>query len=352
MRIRPLLLLLLLALCLALAGCGKKEEILAAETPPEKIVRVELLRVEPRNMVEEFTLPGSLEAWQDLLLAAEISGPVEKVGAEEGARVHQGQALVQIDTLTLQANRDRARSEFELRRKTAERLKKLHDEQLVSSQEYDNAVSALEMAKSSLRSAEIMLEKGLLQAPIDGLLEERFVDPGEYVGVGDPLVRVVQIDRLKVNVDVPEKDIRYLHKGDIVKLDGSVVGGWKEGTLKGKITHLGYVADAQTRTYRVRIEIDNAGRTLRPGMILRAHFARRHLDQVLVVPLYAVVEREGRKFLFLQEGDIARQRQVQLGATLNGDVVIQEGLRPGDRVVIKGQQLLIDKVRIQVGEEG
>ena len=345
------LLSLFLVLVCIVSGCSKDETQATAEVAPPKVIQVENLKVEPRDLVEEFTLPGSLEAWNDLILAAEIAGPVERVGAEEGERVTAGEELVRIDTLTLQTNHASARADFELRQKTERRLKQLVKEQLVSTQEYENASGALDISRASLRSAEVMLAKGTLKSSIDGLLEERYVDPGEYVGLGDPLVRIVQVDRLKVNVDVPEKDIQYLQKGVNVTIDSSEISGWGYGSLKGKITHIGYVADPLTRTYRVRIEIENRNAALRPGMIVRTRFARRQLDQVLVVPLYAVVDRDGQKYLFIQNGDNARQQKVLLGAILNGEVVIREGLHAGEEVVVKGQQLLLDGALISSGEK-
>ncbi len=342
----PLLALLLLPI---FTGCGKEEVQVAAETPPAKVIQVETLRVVPQDLVEEFSLPGSLEAWQDLVLAAEVSGPVEQVLAEEGARIKKGQELVRIDSMTLQANLDSALSAHELQAKTAARLKELRQEQLVSAQEYDNAVSALDMAAASLRNARIMLAKGRLESPLNGLLEKRFVEPGEYVGVGDPLVRVVRIDRLKINVDVPEKDVSFLRAGERVRIDGSSVGGWSYGQLEGEITHVGYVGAQLTRTYPVRIGIDNPDGALRPGMIVRVRFVRRMLDQVMVIPLYAVVERDGEKVIFVRDGEHARLQPVRLGATLSGQVVIEAGLKPGDEVIVKGQQLLQDGVRIEGG---
>ncbi len=348
---RTNLLSIFLVLVFILSGCTQDENPVATEVAPVKVIRVESLQVEPRDLVENFTLPGSLEAWKDLILAAEIAGAVERVGAEEGERVMAGEELVRIDTLTLQTNLSSARADFELRQKTERRLKRLIQEQLVSTQEYENADGALDIAAASLRSAEVMLAKGILKSPIEGLLEERYVDPGEYVGLGDPLVRIVQVDRLKVNVDVPEKDIQYLQKGDSVTIDGSEINGWGYGSLQGKISLVGYVADPLTRTYRVQIEIENRNTALRPGMIVRTRFTRRQLNQVLVVPLYAVVDRDGQKYLFIKNGDNARQQKVLLGAILSGEVVVREGLHAGDEVVVKGQQLLLDGALISSGEK-
>jgi membrane fusion protein (multidrug efflux system) len=343
--------LLFVFLLLVLAGCTQqKDEPPVAAVETTRGTRVETMTARYQDLREEFSLPGSLEAWQDLLLAAEISGPVEWVGFQEGARVKKGALLVKIDTLSLQANLNSSRAEYELRRKTLARQQELVAEKLVSEQDMDNAVGALEMATAALRNAEIMLERARLKAPLDGLIEERLVEPGEYVKTGDPLLRLVQIDQLKVNVDVPEKDVLFLHPGDEVEVLAAQPGVEKPLSLRATLIHVSYVADAPTRTYGVRLKVDNRAATLRPGMIVRARFLRRQLDQVLAVPLYAIINRDDKKLLFVRQNDRAVARQVELGAIINGDVVVTAGLDAGDEVIVKGQHMLADGSRITLAE--
>ena len=336
---------------LLLGACGQQsDEAPAAVEKDVRATRVETMTARYRDLREEFILPGSLEAWQDLLLAAEMSGPVEWIGPQEGARVKKGELLVKVDTLSLQANLNSNRAEYELRQKTLARQQELVAEKLVSQQDFDVANSALQVARAALHNAEILLDRASLTAPLDGLIEERLIEPGEYVKVGDPLVRLVQVNLLKVNVDVPEKDVLFLQPGDRVEILATQPGVGKTLSIQGTLTHLSYVADPLTRTYRVRLKIDNQAETFRPGMIVRALFLRRQLDQVLAVPLYAIINRENKKLLFVRQNDRAMAREVELGAIVNGEVVVTSGLDAGDEVIIKGQQMLIDGTRITLAE--
>lgn len=338
-------------LLLVFAGCTQqRDEPPSAGAETVKPTRVETMAVMPQDLREEFTLPGSLEAWQDLLLAAEISGPVEWMGYQEGAQVKQGDLLVKIDIQSLQANLNSSRAEYQLRRKTLERQKELVAAKLVSQQDFDATESAFEMAGAALRNAEIMLDRASLKAPQDGFIEERLVEPGEYVKTGDPLLRLVQVDTLKVNVDVPEKDVLFLHTGDRVEVTTTQAGLGETLSIQGVLTHIPYVADPLTRTYGVRLKIDNQTQKLRPGMIVRARFLRRPLDQVLAVPLYAILNRADKKLLFVRQEDRAIAREVELGAIINGDVVVISGLNVGDEVIVKGQQMLADGIRIALAE--
>jgi len=101
----------------------------------------------------------------------------------------------------------------------------------------------------------------------------------------------------------------------------------------------------------VRAKIDNQTETFRPGMIVRARFLRRQLHQVLAVPLSAVINREDKKLLFVRQDDRAMAREVELGAIIDGEVVVTSGLEVGNEVIIKGQQMLIDGARITLAEK-
>jgi len=337
---------------LLLGACGlQSDEAPAAVEQDVRSIRVETLTARYRDLREEFTLPGSLEAWQDVLLAAEMSGPVEWIGPQEGARVKKGDLLVKVDTRSLQANLNSSRAEYQLRQKTLARQQALVAEKLVSQQDFDVANSALQVARAALHNAEILLDRASLTAPLDGLIEERLIEPGEYVKVGDSLVRLVQVALLKVNVDVPEKDVLFLHPGDSVEILATSPGVEKTSSIHGTLTQIRYVADPLTRTYRVRAKIDNQTETFRPGMIVRARFLRRQLHQVLAVPLSAVINRDDKKLLFVRQDDRAMAREVELGAIIDGEVVVTSGLEVGNEVIIKGQQMLIDGARITLAEK-
>ncbi len=119
--------------------------------------------------------------------------------------------------------------------------------------------------------------------------------------------------------------------------------------LAGTIEHIAYTANDLTRTYRTKIAIDNQQGLLRPGMIVRARFVRQHLTGVVTAPLYAVLDRDGEKVVFVEENGYARKLSVLTGSSVEQRIVISSGLQPGQNLIVKGQQLLIDGVRVQVG---
>lgn len=338
---------------LVLGGCGNdsnaaKAEAIALAEPQPMMVEVETL--EHHSLSETFTLPGSAEAWEDLLLAAELAGPVRWVGADEGTALQAGQAILRIDTDTIEANLQRDQTAFALQLQEHARYQRLLAEQLISQQEFDRIKNALEVARANLRQAELALSKSTCSSPVNGVLDQLLVDRGEYVSPGDPLARVVQIDQLKVLVDLPEKDVASLRPGQIVEILTANQPGPTETSRNGTILHVGYRADQASRTYRVKIAIDNSDGELRPGMILRVRFVRRTHPDALAIPLYALIDREGEKIVFVENQGRAERRQVETAAVVGHQTLVTAGLVAGERLIVKGHQLLIDGAPVEVRE--
>jgi membrane fusion protein, multidrug efflux system len=341
------------AAMLIIAGCGKGSEAGngSAAAGIERVTQVRVSAVQPEDLRETFTLPGTLEAWEDLTLAAEIAGPVRWVGPREGARVRKGDPILRIDPETLEANVERDQAEFDLQSKMVERLQSLVDEKFVSRQEYDNALRAFEVAGADLRRSRLALAKSTLRSPVDGVLDRLLIDRGEYVSEGAAAAIVVQVDRLKVLVDVPEKDVPYIRVGSQAHVTLTPISGGSNtgATLAGEVNYLSYRADPLTRTYQARVVVDNSAGTLRPGMIVRVGFSRRNLDDVIAIPLFALVDRGGAKVVFVEEDGFARMRTVRTGPMIGARIVIDEGLRAGERLITDGQHLLSDGTRVAAG---
>ena len=156
--------------------------------------------------------------------------------------------------------------------------------------------------------------------------------------------------RLKVLVDVPEKDVRYLEVGDQVEVLQTQIDTGETISREGVLAHLAYKADPFTRTYRAKVEVDNRDRQLRPGMIVRIEALRRTLEDAIAVPLYAVIDNEGRKVVFVEEQGRARLRVVEIGRALGDQIIIRAGLAAGEKLIVKGQQLLSDGMPVKVRE--
>jgi len=343
--------LFLLLLLMALVACGEKGSGAAAAAPPERTTNVKVQGVTLDDVQDTILLPGTVEAWEDILLSAELAGPVRWIGPAEGDSVVAGEAILRIDPDTQRANYERSVAEVELQRKKFERYAHMIAQQLISQQEYDNVVYDYRRAQADLEVERLNLAKSTLKSPVSGVLDRLLIDRGEYVSPGTALATVVQIDRLKVLVAVPERNVLFFKAGDRVTVRYASVDGEDGPSREGKIAHLAYQADALTRTYRAEIALDNPHRQLRPGMIVRVEFFRRTLTQVVTVPLFAVVERDGVTYVYIEDNGIAHQRKVITGLVSDDQVVILDGISRGERLIVRGQQLISDGDRVVVTDD-
>jgi membrane fusion protein (multidrug efflux system) len=304
----------------------------------------------PRDVEETFTLPGTLEPWENLTLSLEQPGSIVWIGPSEGDRLKAGDEILRIDKETLLSQHASNGTDYDIRKKQLERADSLLKEQLISERERDDVYQAFQNANTSLTETRIALEKSTLFSPINGILDRLYVDRGEYGNVGTPAAVIVRIDKLKVVVDVPEKDVSFTRTGQkVVVMQGGVNS--KGVGRPGKIIHVSYLANEMTRTYRTKVEIDNRDGFLRPGMIVRVKFVRRKIKDAIVVPLYAVLDRDGEKSVFVVEDGTAVRREVRLGPIINGKVVVYGGVQETESLVVKGQQLLLDGGPVKVIED-
>ncbi|QAR32013.1 efflux RND transporter periplasmic adaptor subunit [Geovibrio thiophilus] len=334
-------------LSLIIAGCGgQNPEQTETRRNEEKPVDVRTAVLEKRSIPDYFTLPGTVEAWESATVSVDLAGTVIKTYAEEGEKLTKGSSVISLDTSTYKAAADNSRATLALAEKEYARAKLLYESDAVSKQTYDQALAALEQADADLRYSEAQLGKAVLKSPITGWLDRRYIDTGEYVAPGDPVAVIVNTDRMRLIVDVPEKDVRFLKEGTEVELFEAQVN--KDGAeYKGKVLHVAKQAEAATKTYRVKLEITGGKEKLRPGMIIRARFLRREFADVFVIPVFSVVDKQEGKVVFVEKDGRAVQIPVAVSAVVGENAVIENGLNAGDRLIIKGQQFVADGSKVQ-----
>ncbi|WP_265820897.1 efflux RND transporter periplasmic adaptor subunit [Geovibrio ferrireducens] len=330
-----------------IAACSsQKPEQAETRKNEEKPVDIRTSVLEKKNIPDWFTLPGNVEAWESVTVSVDLAGTVIKTYAEEGERIAKGSPVISLDTSTYKAAADNSRAALALSEKEYARAKQLYESDAVSKQTYDRALAAFEQAEADLRYNEAQLGKAVLKSPINGWLDRRHVDAGEYVAPGDPVAVIVNTDRMQLIVDVPEKDVRYLHEGTEVDLFEAQVN--RDGAAyKGKIVYAAKQADAATKTYRVKLEITGGKEKLRPGMIIRARFLRREYADVFVIPVFSLVDKQEGKVVFVEKDGRAVQIPVSVSAVIGDSAVIEEGLTEGDRLIVKGQQFVADGSKVQ-----
>ncbi len=176
-------LLVLSFVLLLISGCDSPPPIVS-DVDNERSVNVVTQSLVPVDLTETFTLPARVQARDDLTLSAEVAGTVIKTPVREGMRVVQGQVLIEIDSDVIRAQLERETENVAVLTVRRDRLQRLAAEGLVSQQELDDVNNGLTAAQTALEQARIQLNKTILRSPIDGMVDRRLVDAGEYVDPG------------------------------------------------------------------------------------------------------------------------------------------------------------------------
>lgn len=343
------------AIMIAVAGCSSETDKPEGAVPPT----VTVLEVKPAPITLSDELPGRVAAYRTADIRPQVGGIVVRRLFEQGAEVRVGQPLFQLNPAPLKAEFDaaaaalqHAEATLERARRQAERLQPLIDADAISRQSYDDAVSERMLASANVAQARAALERKRLdlayatvQAPIAGRIGQELVSEGALVNVSDanPLARIVQIDKVYVDVRQPASAQKaFAGRQDVVILsaDGQPYGS------RATVLFADLNVDAGTGDVLIRILVDNKDRALLPGMFVRARLARPQPADALLVPQQAVQHgADGQAHVWtLDKTGKVSQRNVVGGDVIDHRYLVRSGLQPGERVVVEGQERLQEGV--------
>ena len=349
-----------LAACLMLTACSSSEEAPAPQAMPVQTITVK--RQSIPNVIE---LPGRVEPVRTAEVRARVTGIVQQRLYEEGTDVRAGQPLFRIDPRELRASYAQTKAALTRAQATAanaravvERYRPLVEENAISGQEYDAALAAAREAEANVAQIRAQLDASSLQlgyttvrAPISGRAGRAQVTEGALVsqGEGTLMTRIEQISPVYVSFAQAASEVLKLRRAITagqVDLDDNdrveVRLTFSDGTeypVPGYIDFLAFSVDQETGTVELRAEFPNPDRLLLPGEFVRAQIYAGQVPDGLVVPQRAVslTEDGGSVFVVNGEGQ-ATVRPVQLGAMVDGNWIVESGLKPGDKVIVSNLQ--------------
>lgn len=315
---------------------------------PAGPVGVEVARAISMALADEVQTVGTLRARESVVMRPEIAGRIVHIGFSDGARVPQGALLVSLDDSVLAAQAEQARAELGLARTSFERTRDLAGRNFVSGSALDQAAATLKVQQARLELAEAQLSKTRIRAPFAGVLGLRNVSVGEFVKDGAELVMLEDISSMKVDLRLPERFLGQLRRGQAIAVEVDAFPGRE---FVARLDALDAQVDANGRSLLARGRLENPDGALRSGMFAKARIVLREKPQATVVPEEAILPVGGDTFVFrVDEGKAVRTR-VRTGLRLEGKVEILSGVRPGDLLVVAGQQrLTADAMPVRVIE--
>ncbi|EAQ2326245.1 efflux RND transporter periplasmic adaptor subunit [Escherichia coli] len=339
-------------LLLTLTGCSPEMPDMTTPPPP-----VSILEVTPSRVALTDDLTGRVAPVRVAEIRPQVTGIIQERLFVQGAEVHAGQPLFQINPAPFKADVETSaaalmRAEAALSRAQIQvkRLQPLVEGDAVSRQTYDDAVSAKDQAaaevaqaKAELSRRKLDLQFSTVDSPINGRIEQSIVSEGALVSPSDntSLAKVQQINEVYVDVRQPAESLDLLREAteagkkelhvEILKASG------KPFDVKGKVLFSGLTVDEATGDVLVRILVNNTKRELLPGMFVRARLTLASFDDALLVPQEAVTRTGDEAWVWLlSEGNKVRQVHVQLGELIDRSYRIEKGITAGDKVIVSG----------------
>lgn len=339
-----LVLVLVVVAIVVMGRLGSKKEVL--EEVETKAVLVRAIKVERKSIQDRVVLPGRVEADISVRLATEKGGRIVALEADRGDVVKVGDVLLRIDSRHWDVLQKRASIELVDAKRDLERWEKLKEEGAVSSSDYDAVQRRHNFAEVAVEEARVHIDQCRVVSPIDGVVDGRYVELGEYVAEAAAVFKVVSPGELKVTLNVPEHDINAIEVGVAFSMKSSALPAG--GSFTGKVSFVAADGDVRANTFPVELKIGNPPQGLKPGMIVDVDLLRSDRANVMVVPFAAVVPKRGEHVVFVVEGSNAVLKVVHIDAIVGQEAILSSGLSEGDMLVVEGQRTLQDGVRVRL----
>ena len=353
----------LMAMLLLFPGCSKRE----AKKPPPPAIKVTTAKALRGDLSKYLHVSGPLRFIANTTVSAEVSAQVESIEVSDGQAVEKGQLLLVFDDAKIREIVNEA--EYALRRdeallkfgkaeyeKNLTLLKSGSVSQTAFDQKlsvYENLIARVEMNRASLAKAQEDLKETRVRAPIAGRMSKRYVEKGDWVTAGGRLFRISDFRKIYLEAHVTDLDLAKLDVPKILKegVDADVVvDSYPDRPFAGKLTYVEAVA-GQSRLFEIRIYMDNQEMLLLEGMYGRGKISFDKLKDKLKIPLSALLNQvrdDHRNTVFrVDSTNRAQLTRIRLGATNRKFAEVKDGLEEGDRVVIKGKEVLTSGILVE-----
>lgn len=343
----------------ALSRWGREKQSGAAEAPP---LAVAIQTLQPEDITKTLVVSGTLVGEDEAVVVSETSGKIVAVRAQVGDWLNKGQTIVQVENDLKQVALEQAkaqllaaRTNYDKALKDAARYEELLKQQITTQSVMENARLAVQSAEAQLKAAEAgvrlaqrQYDDSCIKAPLAGRLADRYVNEAAMVMPGDRIGVVVNARNMKLKTSVAENEVALLRHGQRAEIRADALPG---KTFSGQVISVAQKAN-QERTYAVEILVQNdQAESLKSGMFGRATVQVESIAGAVVVPSTAVLTEAGRFYVFVEENGFARRLEVRPGLQQGNKVQIAQGLAPGVRLVVSGQQRLTDGARVTAQQQ-
>lgn len=309
-------------------------------------IRVKVEKLNLSNPENKLKYSGSIEATTSTPLSFQTTGTVQHIYVNEGDAVKKGQLIAETDKTAFQSAYNAAFAQYEQAIDAQARLKKVYDKGSLPEVKWVEINSQVTQAEAQLKISSENLDNCELRAPVDGIIGRRDLEVGMSAIQMQAPFSIINIDDVYIKIPVTENEISIIETGQIADVHVAAVGS---DHFEGKIERIGIVANQLSRTYDVKIRVNNEKHLMKPGMVCNVEIKLPVKDAYLLLPMEAVSgQTEGSPYVYLIDPKlkIAIKRPVKLGGIVNNKLHVLSGLSENDLVVTYGKHKLSDKARV------
>ncbi len=328
------------------AVTSKKAEEPKTTKKEAEVTPVQTQVVSLKPFTAKIQTVGTSKAKEDYVLSAKLNGEITYLYGDIGTLVKKGTVLAKIDPEMVEANYRQAEANYQMASNTYSRQKKLAAKKLISAQQLEGAETQFKIAQATLRLAKINLKNSKITSPITGVIAEKYANLHEFTTVGRPAFRVVNTDKIEMQVGVSERNIVKLKAGNKAFLQFSSYPG---DVFEGRVTNIGLQADEDTKTFPVKIEVKNADRRIKGGMIADISIFLNTYPQAVVIPFYLLQQAEkGGYYVYIEKDGKANRRDLMISEIQDDIAHVIEGLSPGDNLIVEGNKYVNDGTNVSI----
>lgn len=351
MKTKNIIIIVVIALVGAIAYTlyGNKKEMneQATAVPEEFAIPIQTATVGQKTISEGLTATGEFTGWEEVTLVAESQGSIQHLKVEEGQKIRKGQIIAKVDAVSLSSQLSSARSAFAKAEKDVARYERLEKVGAVSQSALEDTRLQMENARANIAQINQQLSFTTVKSPINGVVNKLMVEETSFVMPGNQIAEIVQVDKLKIIVNVAEDNLSKIKEKQLVTIKTDV---YPLTDFKGKVGNISVKADA-SRKFQVTIEVENTeDNQLRAGLFAEVLFdaLESNNTKAMFIPREAIVGSLQNPSVYIVKDSIVTLKKIKAGTVINGSVTVLEGLQDGEEVVTKGIINLTEGTKIKI----
>ncbi|MEH6451809.1 MAG: efflux RND transporter periplasmic adaptor subunit [Psychromonas sp.] len=339
--------ILLSSILTIIIGVTSYSSVSSANTPKKRtapVVSVYTDTVQYHQVAQSISLIGKLESQEFVDIATEVTGKVVRINVKANQEVKKGQLLFQLDDSQAQAAVLEAEAYLTEEKRKLDEFARLVKNNAVTKTMFDGQAATVDIAQARLNSAKSELDRHYLRAPFAGTIGLIDFSLGKMVSMGSELMTLDNLDVMHLDIQVPDRYLSLLSRGMEVYAYNRA---WPGQLFTGKLVAVDSRINHDTLNLRVRVQFDNLDNRLRPGMMMSANMAFEAVNEP-IIPVQAIEYSGTKRFVYvINEDNVAKRTEVMLGARIENNVLIEEGVEVGDKIVIQGLVNMRDGLKVK-----